>query len=164
MMAYTDWLLNYSELSGMFDMPDIGDDTSGSQLNMDLQFFAGDSSEPSISSSTELEIKDIIDKISNEYKTNGQCDSFAQELVNYLKQNNIDYEIIRIDSSYAIYSDKAGEMIGLDYHYGIKIDDMIYDNLTPNGMDFESWLEDLGLTTQPKSIINWLPVDEILNK
>ena len=33
----------------------------------------------------------------------------------------IDYEIVRIDSDYGIYSVKVGESIGVNYHYGIKI-------------------------------------------
>ena len=40
----------------------------------------------------------------------------------------IDYEIVRIDSDYGIYSVKVGESIGVNYHYGIKIGDTIYDN------------------------------------
>lgn len=54
-------------------------------------------------------------------------------------------------------------MIGNGYHYGIKVGDTIYDNMTPEGMGFTSWLDDLGLTSQPKEIIWWSTVSEILN-
>ena len=50
----------------------------------------------------------------------------------------IDYEIVRIDSDYGIYSVKVGESIGVNYHYGIKIGDTIYDNMISGGMNFSS--------------------------
>lgn len=108
-------------------------------------------------------IDDIINKIPNKYKVNGQCDAFAKKLAEQLKKQGIDYEIVRIDSEYGIYSDKAGEVIGDGYHYGIKVDDIIYDNMTSNGMSFGEWLDDLGLTSQPNSIINWSITDDILH-
>ena len=108
-------------------------------------------------------VDDIVDKISDKYKQNGQCDIFAEKLVEQLEKQGIDYEIVRIDSEYSIYSDKAGDVIGNGYHYGVKVGDTIYDNMTPGGIGFDSWLDDLGLTSQPKEIINWSIVDEILH-
>ncbi len=108
-------------------------------------------------------IDNIVNKIPEKYKKNGQCDSFAKKMVERLKKENIHYQIIRVDSIYSIYSDKAEAVIGNGYHYGIKINDIIYDNMTPEGIKFDLWLEDLGLTSQPKEIINWSEVDVILN-
>lgn len=80
-----------------------------------------------------------------------------------MEKKGIDYEIVRVDSEYGIYSDKEGKVIGDGYHYGIKVGDTIYDNMTPKGMGFDSWLDDLGLTSQPKEIIDWNTVNEILH-
>ena len=112
---------------------------------------------------SETKVDDIVDKIPDKYKQNGQCDSFAEKLTEQLKKQGIDHEIVRIHSEYSIYSDKAGDVIGNGYHYGVRVGDTIYDNMTPGGIGFDSWLDDLGLTSQPKEIINWSIVDEILH-
>lgn len=45
-----------------------------------------------------------------------------------------------------IYSDKAGISIGNNgYHYGIRVGDKVYDNMTTSGMKYEEWLADLGV-------------------
>ena len=108
------------------------------------------------------EVDEIVDNIPNKYKQNGQCDCFAERLVEQLEKSGVDYDIIRIDSKYSIYSDKAGDAVGNGYHYGVKVGDTIYDNMTSDGMSFDAWLDDLGLNSQPKEIIDWSVVDEIL--
>lgn len=82
------------------------------------------------------EVKKVIDKISSKFKVNGECDGFAKQLVKGLEKEEIKYEIIRIDSKAEIYSDKVKDVIGQGYHYGRKVGDMIYDNMTLNGMTF----------------------------
>lgn len=73
----------------------------------------------------------------------------------------IDFEVIKVESSTRyIYSDKAGRDIGTGFHYGIKIDDMVYDNLTPKGMKYDDWLKDLGAGYPG---ISYGPVNEIKN-
>ena len=52
----------------------------------------------------------------------------------------------------AIYSNKYGEIIGYDYHYGVKVGDTIYDNLTLEGMSFDKWLSDIGADGSVPSI------------
>lgn len=70
-----------------------------------------------------------------------------------------------MDSEYGIYSDKAGDYIGRGYHYGIKIGDTVYDNMTPDGMKLQDWLDDLGLSGEfGEEIIRWDYVDEIFNR
>ena len=66
-------------------------------------------------------VKRVIDKIPSKLKVNGKCDEFAKKLVNGLKQEGIEYEIIRIDSKAGIYSDKAMDVIGQGYHYGVRV-------------------------------------------
>lgn len=84
-------------------------------------------------------------------------------MVDALREKEIAYKIIRIDSNVGIYSDKAGSIIGVNYHYGIQIDDMIYENMTPEGMQLNTWMEDLGLTLGI-SDIEWNYVTEITGR
>jgi len=35
--------------------------------------------------------------------------------------------------------------IGRGYHYGIEVDGIVYDNMTLDGLEFEAWIEDLGI-------------------
>ncbi len=84
-------------------------------------------------------------------------------MVNILKKLGIPYEIVRVDIEFHIYSDKANMSIGKGYHYGVKVGSFVYDNMTPNGMSFDAWLSDLGLTGEFDDI-DWSFVDEILNK
>ena len=86
-------------------------------------------------------------------------EGFAEKLVEQLKLKGIEHEVIRVDSQYGIYSDKAGLIIGYGYHFGVKVGNTVYDYLTLGGMDFNLWLDDLGLTSQPKNIIDWSVVD-----
>lgn len=52
--------------------------------------------------------------------------------------------------------------IGQGYHYGVQVGDVVYDNMTPSGMEFNAWLEDLGLT-QGFDSISWDYTDIITN-
>jgi len=105
----------------------------------------------------------IIAKISDNLKDKvGTCDEFAKALVEKLNQAGIKFEIIRIDSRVGIYSDKYGSSIGDKFHYGIRIGNMVYDNLTLAGMKCEDWLADLGANGEFADI-TWRIVKEILN-
>ncbi len=52
----------------------------------------------------------------------------------------ITYEVVRIEANSIemIYSDKYDTLVGVDYHYGVKIGNIVYDNMTPQGMDFDA--------------------------
>lgn len=113
-------------------------------------------------SELKAKVKKVIDKIPSKFKVNGKCDEFAKKLVNGLKQEGIEYEIIRINSNAGIYSDKAMDVIGDGYHYGIKVGDMVYDNMTLDGMEFDSWLTDLGADGSFADV-TWETVDMIIN-
>lgn len=67
--------------------------------------------------------------------------------------------MIRVDAVRYIFSDKLGREIGWKLHYGIKIGDTIYDNLTLDGMDFTEWKIDLGIGRFHD--IKWNIVDEL---
>ena len=107
-------------------------------------------------------VNDIIDCILSALKKYGKCDEFAKILVDSLRENDIPYRIIRIDSKAGIYSDKAEMIIGIEYHYGIQVGDVVYDNMTPKGMKLAKWLEDLGLTLGIPDI-EWNYVTQITN-
>lgn len=55
---------------------------------------------------------DIIGQIPSQYKKLGECDGFASALRAILDKFGIPYKIVRVDSDFSIYSDKAGKMIG----------------------------------------------------
>lgn len=77
-------------------------------------------------------------------------------------KKEIPYKIIRVDSKAGIYSNRAEQIIGIDYHHGIQVDDVVYDNMTPKGMQLNNWLEDLGLTLGIPDI-EWNYVTKITN-
>lgn len=93
-------------------------------------------------------IKEIIDDIKDEYKQNGKCDKFADELETGMKENNISGTKLELRTNYGrdfIYSDKANECISTNgKHVGIQIDNMVYDNMNPNGIPYNEWINDLG--------------------
>ena len=122
-----------------------------------------DTEEPSEGEDDNPNIRDIIDRIPDELKNYGKCDEFAQSLANALEEEGLEYQIIRVDSEFGIYSDKAGMSIGDNYHYGIQVGNAVYDNLTPEGVPLDAWLEDLGLT-QALPGISWNYVFEIFNQ
>ncbi len=110
----------------------------------------------------EAKIEEIINSIPEKYKVNGKCNEFAEILAERLDEEGIEHDKIKVESRYGIYSDKAKELIGNGFHYGIRVGNKIYDNMTLEGIEFSEWLEDLGLTSQPKEIIDWRIVDVIL--
>ena len=106
-------------------------------------------------------VNEAIKNIPEKDKQLGECDGFAEKLSALLKKTGIDFDIIRIDSDFNIYSDKAGTVIGRKYHYGIRVGDTVYDNLTTIGMSFDDWLDDMGFNEVGG--LYWNVVDEIIN-
>lgn len=104
----------------------------------------------------------MINKVPSKFKVNGKCNQFAESLAKKLDDMGIEYEIIRVDSSSLVYSDKAGDVIGNEFHYGIKVGDNVYDNLTLGGMSYNAWKADLGIGEVTG--IKCEPVSEILNR
>ena len=113
-------------------------------------------------SGSTTDVRNIIDSIPDKLKTYGKCDGFAQSLVNSLDKKGVPYKIIRVDSEFEIFSDKAGASIGKGFHYGVQIGNVVYDNMTINGMEVKEWLTDLGLT-QGYPGIKWDYVDTIIS-
>ena len=65
-----------------------------------------------------------------------------------MKENNISGTKLELRTNYKrdfIYSDKANECISTNgKHVGIQIDNMVYDNMNPNGIPYNEWINDLG--------------------
>ncbi|MCI8669715.1 MAG: hypothetical protein HFI34_09375 [Lachnospiraceae bacterium] len=110
-----------------------------------------------------VDVKSIIDTIPNELKSYGKCDEFAQKLVSSLDKKGVSYNIIRVDSRFGIYSDKAEMSIGIGYHYGVQVGDIVYDNMTTDGIPLDVWLHDLGIGYGYDSI-KWKYTDTITNR
>ena len=54
------------------------------------------------------------------------------------------------------------DVIGQGYHYGVRVGDLVYDNMTLDGMMFDSWLTDLGADGSFADV-TWKIVDIISN-
>ncbi|WP_458453008.1 RHS repeat-associated core domain-containing protein [Methanobrevibacter sp.] len=93
-------------------------------------------------------VNEAISKVSNRYKGLGKCDQFKDAFTRELDKRGINYEIIKVESNYpkaGIFSDKYRGIIGeTGYHYGVRVGDVVYDNLTTEGMNFFEWINDLG--------------------
>ncbi|MCH5268107.1 MAG: hypothetical protein J1E62_07160 [Lachnospiraceae bacterium] len=113
-----------------------------------------------INSETNIAVKAIIENVPNELKVRGKCDEFGIKLEAELDNAGIVHEDLYVWSKTKIYSNKLGRDIG-EEHYAIRIGDFVYDNLTPEGMLLDAWLEDLGLTGEFGKEIGYGPVDKI---
>lgn len=96
-------------------------------------------------------IKEAISRISNKNKGYGNCVEFKNAFTKELDKLGIDYEVIKVEANYegaGIYSDRYGNIIGeTGFHYGVKIEGIVYDNLMTEGMNFTEWINDLGGST-----------------
>ena len=45
-----------------------------------------------------------------------------------------------------IYSMKNGMISTNGYHEAIKVEDTVFDNLNPKGIDYKQWVDDLGIS------------------
>lgn len=94
----------------------------------------------------------MIEKISENYKnTKYKCKEFAKSLQSLMQQNGLSGEKVTIESKVSdnLYSTKYGNISNSGIHEGIKVEDTMYDNLNPNGINYNEWLEDLGVFEQP---------------
>lgn len=68
-----------------------------------------------------------------------------------MQQNGLSGEKVTIESKVSdnLYSTKYGNISNNGIHEGIKVEDTMYDNLNPNGINYNEWLEDLGVFEQP---------------
>ena len=93
-------------------------------------------------------VNEAISKVSNRCKGLGKCDQFKNAFTRELDKRGISYEVIKVEPNHpnaGIFSDKYQGIIGeTGYHYGVRVGDVVYDNLTTEGMNFTEWINDLG--------------------
>ncbi len=90
----------------------------------------------------------IANEIPDQYKKNLMCEQFANKMENGMRINSISGEklIVKSINTDYIWSDIYGDIITKNgTHYAVLIDDMVYDNLNPLGVNYSSWLADLGI-------------------
>ena len=99
----------------------------------------------------EVSVEDLIAQIPDEYKQKFMCKEFADELEKYLKKNGINGTKIEFECEISdlIYSDRYGLISTNGIHQGVKVGDLIYDNLSTGGINYNEWLSDLGYFEQP---------------
>ncbi len=93
-------------------------------------------------------IKRAIENVDSSYKKNFKCEEFAKELANNLDEEGIDYDVIKIESEFGIYSNKLGQSVAQgvnSHHIGIRVGEIVYDNNFSNGVPFYEWLNDFGI-------------------
>ena len=99
----------------------------------------------------ESKIDNITKEVPGEYKKLYKCKEYANYLEKSLKKAEVEGQRVTIKSKTGyIYSDKFGGNISTNgLHEAIRIGDKIYDNMTPNGIEYNAWLDDLGITDFP---------------
>ncbi|WP_426481931.1 papain fold toxin domain-containing protein [Chryseobacterium sp. R2ACT005] len=86
----------------------------------------------------------IIDAMPSSLKQLNRCKDFASELIKRMTSQGIKGEMITLKSSRNIWSDAFNMNISTNGdHVGVKVGNMVYDNLYPQGIKFTDWMMDL---------------------
>jgi hypothetical protein len=97
--------------------------------------------------SKQVKIDNIVSKIPSVYKANFKCVEFANELVKALKKSGINGKIIELNGGqrgYIVcksYKSGASSISETGKHIGVQVGDKVYDNLHPNGIPFDHWIQ-----------------------
>ena len=101
-------------------------------------------------------VRKLPDKVPDEYKAIFKCKEFAEELKKLMKKRIIGEHIqIQLNTRGGLILDvfgtiaKGSKISGAE-HLFIKIDNMIFDNLRNKGIDYNIFLNDLGLKNAPQ--------------
>ena len=92
------------------------------------------------------EISQKISSIATKYK-NLECEPCANKLMDCIKNNGINGKKISMSAQNAyqdiIYSNSFGEAISYNgKHFAIEFNGKVYDNIHPNGIEFNEWISD----------------------
>jgi len=102
--------------------------------------------------------KELAKDVPAKYKKNYMCKEFASDLKKRLVSEKIKGELLEVKTGTGfIESDKFGNIATGGLHQAIKVEDMVFDNLRPNGILYDDWIKDLGgkiFTNPPHAIIN----------
>ena len=94
-------------------------------------------------------IQEITAKLPTSLKQNFQCDKFAQALRKELTEAKISFSTIELNSHAGIWSNRINGLISENgFHEAIQVGDMVFDNINPNGIPYNDWDIDLGVTEQ----------------
>lgn len=95
-------------------------------------------------------VRKLADKIPEKYKKIFQCLNFAKELKTKMKRAKISGELIEINTSSKegydgnIWSHEADALISDNgIHQGIKVENTIFDNISPQGIEYDKWKNSL---------------------
>ncbi|MGE8525342.1 papain fold toxin domain-containing protein [Chryseobacterium rhizosphaerae] len=90
------------------------------------------------------EINTIIEGIPFSLKQLNMCKDFASCLLERMTAQGIKGEMVTLKSSRNIWSDTFNMNISTNGdHVGVKVGNMVYDNLYPQGIRFNNWMMDL---------------------
>lgn len=94
-----------------------------------------------------------ISAIAKKYR-NFECKECASDIVSALKKEGISGQILDIKTNGSkgmsgnIYSDKMAKNVSTNgTHRAVLVEGKVYDNLNPDGIDFDSWINDLNSPT-----------------
>ena len=72
------------------------------------------------------------------------CKDFVSELMKRMTSQGMKGEMVTLKSSRNIWSDAFNMNISTNgAHVGVKVGNMVYDNLYPQGIKFTDWMMDL---------------------
>ncbi len=92
-------------------------------------------------------INAIIEAMPSSFKKIYQCKNFAAELMARMTGQGMKGEmvVLKSDTGY-IWSETLGKNISTNGdHVGVKVGNMVYDNMFPKGIPYNQWLYDLGV-------------------
>ncbi|MFD2329461.1 RHS repeat-associated core domain-containing protein [Cohnella sp. GCM10020058] len=109
-----------------------------------------------VKTKTITEVSKDLSKIAGKYRNcNLTCTDAAKDMKAYMVKNGI--KGMQVEVKYEggrgwIWSDSAGKSISENgYHTGILYEGKVYDNIHPNGIEYQKWLDDLHATGTRKT-------------
>lgn len=89
----------------------------------------------------------IVEAMPSSLKKINMCKNFAAELMERMTGQGLKGEMVVLKSdSGNIYSEILKRNISTNGdHVGVKVGNMVYDNMFPKGMPYNQWLYDLGV-------------------
>jgi RHS repeat-associated protein len=97
-----------------------------------------------LSNNLRKKIDNAVASISTSLKQRYKCDLFSESLMKALKDVGVEAEhmVLQVGGRF-IDSKTHGRIAQTGYHTFVKIDDMVFDNMNPNGIEYSKWLDDL---------------------
>jgi hypothetical protein len=103
-----------------------------------------------VSQLSDEEIYQEVGKIVGQFEMY-KCDEFATAVMQWLKENDIDGTIVKVQTAYGedyiistrLENQGITNSITLNgIHYGVEVKERIFDNLSTEGLTKEDWLND----------------------